>query len=991
MLLNLARRALALSLAPVLALVALVPAAGPASAAVTPTLISPGSGGNSPGVSTLGWSVVGLDSNRPLTDGPDEFPVGARYCAASPVADLTASWAWLAKGSTQNDSLIRLADTSTAYETITVFSTQTIGGQTCYDAYWNVKLTRSASAYDQDRGYQISFNGTGVPAGTSTNPLRRIYVEKLVSQNRNTVGSVTLDGGGETLTAGNTYDFTVTGKTSTSYDQLTFASIFPAPTFQLLDARYTYSTPGGSTDQTYTDACTWAYLYDKPSGTTIQPGYCTGVGGAGGNIVAHFTVRVSPTASGTVNINTLIYDFSGSSFHYNSDYGAGGKSFSFTIVPKANYTVTYWPNAGTDTVTGTVPDSSTVVQGGSHTVDTATISRTDGTTTYVFVGWNTNETGTGTAYKPGDVITPTGNVNLYAMWVPLQKWALAYNLQGGTGDATTDTTTIAVATPLPGESITVTGTTPTKTGYTFLGWNTKADGSGDTYTASSIVPNPGREMLVVLYAQWGPQERSVTYDPNDSDCSGTLVGGTWTDTSTLVSAPYTIKQVSYASIAYSCSGATFNGWNTASDGSGSSFPPGYVYTGTGPLTLYAQWSTLPTPSYIVTYLGNGATGGTQPVDTATYLTAETTTALANTFTRSGFTFSGWNTAANGSGTRYAAGATLTFATSDIVLYAQWNTTLTTAVVGSGSLTYGPGITTFAENTQVSLQATPAPGWSFAGWEGDCAGMGNPASITMNQARTCTAKFVELLYKLTVTTEGQGTATPGTNWYKDGTKVTLTATPAAGWIFTGWSGACTGTGACEVTMTMDKAVKATFVQGVVITTKTAGSGTVKSSQPTGTPLLPGTKVTLTAEPADGWKFTGWSGSCSGTDNPLTVTLDVSKDCTANFEELPKPVVEPLVAKNDTYRTTPGTPLRLPAGASILGNDGSTITRVQAVTKTKHGTITLAPNGKLVYTPKKGFVGVDSFKYRAFDANGRSVIATVKIIVAPKTPTDIKTGR
>lgn len=229
------RRAIARLTAPLLALVALAPMASPASAL---TVV-----GGDTNVTTLGWSVVGLDSNN-VAVGPDEFPVGARYCTSTPVSGLTAHWQWLGTGSTTDNSLIKLADVAPAYETITAFNPQTtiVVGQTCYDAYWNVKLTRSAAAYDVDRGYQISFADAGGTQLGSTNALRRIYVEKLVSQNRNTVGSVSLDGGGTTLVAGNTYDFTVTGSTSTSYDQLTFASIFPAPAFQLLDANYTYTT-----------------------------------------------------------------------------------------------------------------------------------------------------------------------------------------------------------------------------------------------------------------------------------------------------------------------------------------------------------------------------------------------------------------------------------------------------------------------------------------------------------------------------------------------------------------------------------------------------------------------------------------------------------------------------------------------------------------------------------------------------------------------------
>src|SRR5205823_13148939 len=109
----------------------------------------------------------------------------------------------------------------------------------------------------------------------------------------------------------------------------------------------------------------------------------------------------------------------------------------------------------------------------------------------------------------------------------------------------------------------------------------------------------------------------------------------------------------------------------------------------------------------------------------------------------------------------------------------------------------------------------------------------------------------------------------------GTVVTLTATPAAGSVFTGWSGVgCTGTGACAVTLSAATTVTATFdLQTFTLTVSKAGTsdGTVTST-PAGIACGPscagsyasGTVVTLTAAPGAGSVFTGWSGGgCTGT--------------------------------------------------------------------------------------------------------------------------------
>ncbi len=151
------------------------------------------------------------------------------------------------------------------------------------------------------------------------------------------------------------------------------------------------------------------------------------------------------------------------------------------------------------------------------------------------------------------------------------------------------------------------------------------------------------------------------------------------------------------------------------------------------------------------------------------------------------------------------------------------------------------------------------------------------------------------FTLTVTDVGLGTVTSndghincGSNCtynYNSGDQVTLTATAASGWAFSGWSGACTGTGQCQLIMNQNVSVTATFtpLQTYTLTVSSiGGSGTVRSLD--GLINCPGTcshvygvgfPVTLNAFPAQGWNFNGWTGACSGTGScNLTITQNLS---------------------------------------------------------------------------------------------------------------------
>src|ERR1019366_2893636 len=130
---------------------------------------------------------------------------------------------------------------------------------------------------------------------------------------------------------------------------------------------------------------------------------------------------------------------------------------------------------------------------------------------------------------------------------------------------------------------------------------------------------------------------------------------------------------------------------------------------------------------------------------------------------------------------------------------------------------------FASGTSVALTATPNSGSAFAGWSGACSGTGS-CTVTISANTSVTATFsasTSSPVQLTVQNAGTGAGTVTSNpssincgqtctaSFASGTSVTLTATPNTGFTFTGWSGACTGTGTCSLTLTADTSVTATF--------------------------------------------------------------------------------------------------------------------------------------------------------------------------------------
>ena len=148
-------------------------------------------------------------------------------------------------------------------------------------------------------------------------------------------------------------------------------------------------------------------------------------------------------------------------------------------------------------------------------------------------------------------------------------YAVTYNANGGSGTTASQTKTY-------GQAFTTRANGFSRTGYTFQGWNTKADGSGTAYDASTTYPS-FPNAAVTLYAQWQIDTYTVSYSAN----GGTGAPGSQTKT-------YGVN-LTLSIVVPTRTGYTFNGWNTKADGSGTAYAAGGIYTANAAATLYAQW------------------------------------------------------------------------------------------------------------------------------------------------------------------------------------------------------------------------------------------------------------------------------------------------------------------------------------------------------------------------------------------------------------------
>lgn len=221
-------------------------------------------------------------------------------------------------------------------------------------------------------------------------------------------------------------------------------------------------------------------------------------------------------------------------------------------------------------------------------------------------------------------------------------YTLSYNANGGSGAPSSQT-----GTGVGSYTFTISSTKPTRTGYTFLGWSLSS-----TATAASYQPGGSITLTAsdILYAVWKANTYTVSYNANGGSGAPSNQTKTYGVTLTLSNTKPTRT------------GYTFSAWNTAQNGSGTSYAPGGSYTANAAVTLYAQWTV---NTYVVTFDAQG--GSVTPASkSVTYGQPYGSLPVP---VRAGYRFDGWFTVATG-GTQVTAETVVTV-TAAQTLYAHW--------------------------------------------------------------------------------------------------------------------------------------------------------------------------------------------------------------------------------------------------------------------------------------------------------------------------------
>lgn len=452
------------------------------------------------------------------------------------------------------------------------------------------------------------------------------------------------------------------------------------------------------------------------------------------------------------------------------------------------FTITYNANGGLG-----APDTQRITQGESLTIPNVEPTRQGCT----FLGWSTNSNATSATYKKGQTYPVNSSMALYAVW-QVNGYTVTYNTNGGSGGPAQETVDY-------GGSVTVSSIEPTKTGYTFKGWDTSSTATTVRYQANDIITNITTN--IDLYAVWEINSYKVTYYAN---------GGSGEPAQETVNYG---GSVTISTTTPTREGYTFKGWDTSSAATTVRYEGNDTITNiTANINLYAVWEEdVPeVTTYTITFDANSGSGAPSAI---TVNQGDSVTIPDNVPTRSGsmmmttYTFVGWSTTnktASATVTAdYAPGETIPASeiTGNMTLYATYHSQSTwigtkyyVVLFNQKGGSNGP-IALRVQQGQTGTIPTEVPtreGYTFLGWSTDAnattATYTAGSSITPSANTTLYAVWREGTVEYTITFNANG-GSGGPSSVKtnpDGTATIPTTTPTRTYMFIqrytflGWS-------------------------------------------------------------------------------------------------------------------------------------------------------------------------------------------------------------
>ena len=510
-------------------------------------------------------------------------------------------------------------------------------------------------------------------------------------------------------------------------------------------------------------------------------------------------------------------------------YTAGSATFTVTVTSAGTtYTVTYNGN-GSDGGTAVSDASSPYASGSNVTVKSNTWTKTG----YTFSGWNTAANGSGDSYTAGNTISSiSGDITLYAQWEAAASGSNFYIISGKNNVPLTAGMNSATYKVLKTNGSTVSATTDissSQTGTGSLYYNSTSSSYANLTNTSNYSSGSSNARTMQGIKITNGSTMTITLNSKTFSKMDVIYRCASSDANKTLTIDGTGYSTSDTNIHLASITKSFSTSVTISNSSGKEFQVFVILT-----------ESAGSATYNVTYNGNGNTSGTVPTDATNYAKNATVTVKTNsgTLAKTGYTFAGWNNKADGTGADFTPAGTFTI-TKDTTLYAKWTPNeYTVTLNGNGGTGGSASVTATYEAALPSFTAPIRSGYVLTGYYTTASGEG---SKVINADGTLVASV-------------DGYTDSNSKWIKADV-----ATLHARW---------------------DPVYTVTF---------NANGGTCATASLTQESY--GASIILPNASKDGYNFTGWYETASGTADPVGVagdsygaSLTANKTLYARFSEI-----------------------------------------------------------------------------------------------------------